>query len=201
MECRGGKMDREKIGNLIRTLRIEMGMTQLQLADQLHVSDKAVSKWERGIGCPDSSLIPLLSDVLGVEPGTLLAGELNPNESMGGNMKRTKFYVCGECNNILTSTEETSISCCGRKLSSLTATKATEEKKLKVEIVEGECYISSDHEMTKENHISFLAFVNGDTLLMRRLYPEWNLSTRIPRIGRGTLYWYGTKEGLYYQYI
>lgn len=194
-------MDRTKVGNLIRMLRLEQEMTQQQLADHLFVSDKAVSKWERGLGCPDPSLLPALAEILGVEPGTILAGELNANESMGGNMKRMKFYVCGECGNILTSSEEASVSCCGRKLTPLDAMKAADEEKLNVEIADGECYVSSDHEMTKENHISFLAFVNGDTLLMRKLYPEWNLSTRFPRLGRGILYWYSTKEGLFYQYI
>lgn len=41
-------MDNVKIGNLINKLRKEKGMTQLQLAEKLHISDKTVSKWERG---------------------------------------------------------------------------------------------------------------------------------------------------------
>ena len=54
-------MDCEKIGKLIRSLRRERGLTQLGLAEQMHISDKAVSKWERGLGCPDVSLLPELS--------------------------------------------------------------------------------------------------------------------------------------------
>ena len=50
-------MDNRKVGDLIRWLRKESHMTQLQLAEQLHVSDKAVSKWERGMGCPEVSLM------------------------------------------------------------------------------------------------------------------------------------------------
>ena len=42
-------MDCEKIGKLIRSLRRERGLTQLGLAEQMHISDKAVSKWERGV--------------------------------------------------------------------------------------------------------------------------------------------------------
>lgn len=194
-------MDPQKTGNLIRQLRLEQDLTQQQLADELYVSDKAVSKWERGMGCPDAALIPKLSEVLGVDPGTILAGELNTNESMGGSMKRTKFYVCGDCGNLITSSEEVSLSCCGRKMAALSAKKAVEEEKLKVDLVEGEFYITSDHEMSKENYISFVAFLNGDTLLIRRLYPEWNLSTRFPRLSRGTLYWYSKREGLFYQYV
>ncbi len=50
-------MDPIKTGELIRALRMELGMTQQQLAQRLHVGDKAVSKWERGAGCPDVSLL------------------------------------------------------------------------------------------------------------------------------------------------
>ena len=50
-------MDNTKVGELIRRLRKESHMTQQQLAEKLHVSDKAVSKWERGMGCPEVSLM------------------------------------------------------------------------------------------------------------------------------------------------
>ncbi|WP_295209879.1 helix-turn-helix transcriptional regulator [Ruminococcus sp.] len=55
-------MDYKKIGELICQLRKEKGLTQLQLAEKLHVSDKAVSKWERGIGCPDVSILNALAN-------------------------------------------------------------------------------------------------------------------------------------------
>ena len=60
-------MDNAKIGKLIYHLRQEKEMTQLQLAEQLNISDKAVSKWERGLGCPDVSLLPELSQILNVD--------------------------------------------------------------------------------------------------------------------------------------
>ena len=50
-------MDQIKTGKLIRKLRTDMGLTQKQLAERLHVSDKAVSKWGTGNGCPDLSLL------------------------------------------------------------------------------------------------------------------------------------------------
>ena len=59
-------MDPIKTGELIRALRMELGMTQQQLAQRLHVGDKAVSKWERGAGCPDISLLPSLAEALGI---------------------------------------------------------------------------------------------------------------------------------------
>lgn len=80
-------MDYEKIGALIRRLRTQQGLTQRQLAVQLDISDKAVSKWERGQGCPDVSLLPRLAQTLGVEVEGLLAGELSENEQTGGTMK------------------------------------------------------------------------------------------------------------------
>ena len=68
-------LDRKKIGDLISTLRRQRGMTQKELADQLHVSDRAVSKWERGAGLPDPSLMIQLSDLLGITVNELLTGE------------------------------------------------------------------------------------------------------------------------------
>lgn len=68
-------MDKKKIGNLISTLRKEKGMTQKDLAERLHVSDRTVSKWERGAGVPDASLMIGLSDILGITVNELLTGE------------------------------------------------------------------------------------------------------------------------------
>ena len=97
-------MDNDKSGALISSLRKEKGYTQRQLAEALHVSDKAVSKWECGLGCPDVSLLGALSSVLGVNIEKILEGELEPNSEDGGNMKRIKFYICPDCGNILTAT-------------------------------------------------------------------------------------------------
>jgi Predicted transcriptional regulators len=68
-------MDNRKIGNFICELRREKGMTQKGLAEKLNVTDKAVSKWERGAGYPEITLIPQLADVLEVSSGELLLGE------------------------------------------------------------------------------------------------------------------------------
>lgn len=84
-------MDHTKIGGLIRRLRQERGLTQRQLAERMGISDKAVSKWERGLGCPDLSLLPELSDIFHVDLDQLLAGELDSREALGGNMKKTAF--------------------------------------------------------------------------------------------------------------
>ena len=58
-------MDPVKTGTLIRTLRTCLGLTQQQLAERLTVSDRTISKWERGLGCPDISLLSPLAAALG----------------------------------------------------------------------------------------------------------------------------------------
>ena len=68
-------MDKEKTGQLITELRKEKGMIQKQLADALNVTDKAVSKWERGLSFPDISMLEPLSELLDVSIMELLAGK------------------------------------------------------------------------------------------------------------------------------
>lgn len=73
-------MDNNKTGNLIRELRKEKNMTQKALADALHITDRAVSKWERGLCSPDISLLEPLSEILGVTVMELISGELNKEQ-------------------------------------------------------------------------------------------------------------------------
>ena len=68
-------MKMEKVGDFIRKKRKDKNLTQKELAKELGVSDKAISKWERGICCPDISLLKELSSILGVSVNELLAGE------------------------------------------------------------------------------------------------------------------------------
>ena len=192
-------MNAEKTGQLIRTLRREKNMTQLQLAEELHLSDKTISKWERGAGCPDISLLSQLSKLLNVSLETLLGGELDANDIVGGNMKKLKFYVCPQCGNLLTAAAEASVSCCGKHLEPLELRKAAEDEKLNVDMIENEYFVTSDHPMTKDHYITFVALLTGDSLILRRQYPEWDLQARIPRLGRGMLVWHCNQHGLRYQ--
>ena len=82
-------MDTEKMGALIAKMRKEKGLTQKELADQLHVTDRAVSKWERGICCPDISLLEDLANILGVSISSLLNGE----EEVESAIKTTITYA------------------------------------------------------------------------------------------------------------
>lgn len=194
-------MDNVKIGRLILRLRKENNMTQLQLAEKMGISDKAVSKWERGLGCPDIELITQLAEIFNVDLEKLLSGDIEINGVLGGNLKKICFYVCPVCGNIITSVSETGVSCCGKKLKALTPEKAEETNRLNVEVIENEFFISSEHEMTREHYISFIAFLTGDTFILRKQYPEWNLQTRFPFFSHGRLIWYCTRHGLFYQDI
>ena len=63
----------ETLGGRIARLRKEKGMTQLELADRMGVTDKAVSKWERDVSCPDVASMPRLAETLGTTVDALMA--------------------------------------------------------------------------------------------------------------------------------
>lgn len=190
-------MDCAKVGRLILQLRREKGLTQQNLADALNISNKTVSKWECGAGCPDVSLLSELSAVLGADIEKILKGELKPNRPDIGRMERVKFYVCPSCGNILTSTGKASVSCCGRKLEPLMPQLPDDRHEISIQAMDLDHYITFDHEMTKEHYISFSAYVNYDRVMLCRLYPEQNPEVRIPVMGRnGDLYLYCVQHGL-----
>lgn len=193
-------MDQLKTGQLIRFLRQRQGMTQLDVAKKLNISDKTVSKWERGCGTPDVALLPKLTALLLCDVETLLKGELRENMKSSGSLKKMKFYVCPQCGNILFATDPADIRCCMARLAPMEAQKATDGEKLSVEKSDTEWYITSPHPMTREHYIGFVALVTGDTVTVKKLYPEWGIEVRLPMC-HGTLYYCCTKHGLYYQLI
>lgn len=195
------KMDNKKTGELIFKLRTEKGLTQKQLAEMLAVSDKAVSKWERGQGLPDVSLLGRISGIFGVNIEGLLDGGLQSNSFAAGNMKKVKYYVCPVCGNITVCTGDAQITCCSRKLSEAVPKKPDGEHALEISTVEDEWFITSSHTMEKEHYISFLAFATDDRLQIIKQYPEWNSAARIPILRHGVLLWYCTKDGLFYKNI
>lgn len=73
-------MKSQTLGAMIAALRKEKGMTQLDLAQQLGVTDKAVSKWERDLSCPDVNSLPKLAEVLGVTVDELMQTKIKPVE-------------------------------------------------------------------------------------------------------------------------
>jgi len=68
-------MNQEKIGKFISECRKENGLTQLQLAEKLGITNRAVSKWETGKSCPDASIMMELCGILGITVNDLLSGE------------------------------------------------------------------------------------------------------------------------------
>ena len=183
-------------GNTIRKLREDKGMTQLQLAERIGVSDKAVSKWETSKGLPDISLIEPLSQALGVSVMELMSGETVMNKNISSNILFSKFYVCPVCGNIIHTTGATVISCCGITLPPLEAEETDDEHTIIIEPVEDEKFITINHDMTKSHFISFMAYVTSDRMQFIKLYPEGNAETRMQFRGRGYLYIYCNKHGL-----
>ena len=184
-------------GATIKSLRETKKLTQLELAEQIGVSDKAISKWETAKGLPDISLLQPLAKALGVSLIELMNGEPIINKNISGNLMRSKLYVCPICGNIIHSTGEAVISCCGVTLPALEAEETDDSHLLIIENVEDEQFITIDHPMTKQHYISFLAYATSDRFQMVKFYPEGNAQTRLRLRGRGTLYFYCNKHGLF----
>lgn len=189
-------MDARNTGTLIRALREERGLTQRQLANALGVTDKAVSKWERGCGCPDIELLGGLSACLGTPVETLLDGRMAVDARMGGTMKRTAFRVCPACGNVVTTTGDAEVSCCGRKLEALDARPADDAHRPQIDFIEGDLYLTFDHLMDKDHHLGFVAAVGHDRMACEKLYPEQGAEARLPHLGGAKLYTYCTAHGL-----
>ena len=191
-------MDQNKIGAAIRQLRLERGLTQRQLAEDLHVSPKTISKWECAQGCPDPALWAELSGRLGADLLGLLHGEMAANRPDPGNMNRVRFYVCPVCGNLLTSSGACTLSCCGRRLAPLSPAQDPEPLGLKGEEMDLDYYLSWDHPMEKGHFIRFAACVAPDRLLLVRLYPEQGSEFRIPQLrGGAKLYLCCSRHGLF----
>lgn len=116
-------------------------------------------------------------------------------------MKDIRFYVCPKCGNLITAASEATVICCGIELSASVLRKAEEDEKLTVEMIENDYYVTSSHEMKKEHYLSFVALLTGDSMILRRCYPEWDLQARLPNLGHGMLVWHCTRHGLMYQTV
>ena len=181
----------------IKTLREKRNLTQADLAEKIGVSSKTISKWETAKGLPDISLLQPLAQALGISVIELMNGAPITNQNVSANMLRSKFYVCPMCGNVVHSTGNSVISCCGITLPALEADEADEEHMITVEQVEDERFITVDHPMTKQHYISFLAYVTSDRIQLVKLYPEGNAQTRFQPRGFGMLYWYCNHHGLF----
>ncbi len=190
-------MNRYVTGQTIQKLREKQKLTQRQLAEQLFVSDKAVSKWETGKGLPDITLIEPLAKLLGVSVAELLSGDCMTNGNRSGNMLRTHFYVCPLCGNIIHTMGEGMFSCCGITLPELVPEEPDAAHQIVVSHVDDAYHICVKHPMTKSHYLSFFAYVTSDRITMVKLYPEQNPETLFTMRGHGWLYAYCDHDGLF----
>lgn len=188
-------------GSVIRRLREQKNMTQNELAYKLDVSPKTISKWETAKGLPDISLLEPLASALSVSVMELMSGNTVINRNVSANMLRSKIYVCPICGNIVHSTGEMTLSCCGVNLYPLEADETDESHQIIIEQVEDEYFVSVRHDMTKNHYISFLAYVTSDKFQLVKLYPEGNAECRFNIRGAGYLYLYCNHHGLMKQRI
>lgn len=188
-------------GPTIKRLREAKGLTQSDLAEQLGVSSQAISKWETSKGLPDITLIEPLAKILGVSVMELMSGETVINRNVSCNLLRSKFYVCPICGNIIHSSGEAVVSCCGIALPPLEAEDMDKNHEICIEKVEDENFITVNHPMEKNHYISFIAYVTGDRMNFVKLYPEGNPETRFQLRGSGFIYIYCNKHGLMRQRV
>ena len=189
-------MDTYITGQTIKNLREKKGFTQAELADKLGVSGKAISKWETAKGLPDINLIESLANALSVSVMELMTGNTVVNKNISSNILRSKFYVCPLCGNIIRTTGDAVISCCGINLPPLEAEDTDDGHCITIEKVEDENFVTVNHDMTKEHFISFVAYLTSDRVQFIKLYPEGNAETRLNFRGSGYLYIYCNKHGL-----
>lgn len=190
-------MDNYVTGAVIKRLRENKKMTQEELAEKIFVTSKAVSKWETGKGFPDVGLLEALGKALDVSVIELLSGEDISNMNKSCNMVKGKFYVCPVCGNVIQTTGEAVISCCGITLPPLEAESPDNEHSLTVETIEDEYYVTLNHPMTKEHYISFLAAISDDGVQLVKLYPEADAQARFKISRVRKLYAYCNRHGLF----
>jgi len=190
-------MNQYVTGAVIKELREKKHLTQAELAAQLCVSDKTVSKWETAKGYPDISLLEPLAAVLGVSVAELISGTAVQNANVSANMLRSHFYVCPVCGNVIHSMGEAVIHCHGILLAPCQAEGADEEHNVFIEKVEDEYFVHMEHEMTKQHYISFIAALSPDKVQMVKLYPEGNAEARLQIRGVRKLLYYCNRDGLF----
>ena len=181
----------------IKYLREKQGLTQTELAQKIGVSNKTISKWETAKGLPDISLLQPLAQALNISLIELMNGKQIANKNISANLLRSKFYVCPVCGNVLHSTGNAVICCCGITLPPLEAEETDGDHQLSIQPVEDEHFITISHPMAKQHYISFVAFVTCNRVQMVKFYPEEDAQTRLSLRGGGYLYWYCNHHGLF----
>ncbi len=86
-------MDQIKIGKFIAEYRKQKNLTQMKLAEKLNITDKAISKWERGLSLPDSSIMLELCGILGITVNDLLSGEVITMDNYNKELEKNLLEV------------------------------------------------------------------------------------------------------------
>lgn len=190
-------MNQYVTGAVIRRLRENKKLTQEELAERIFVSGKAVSKWETGQGFPDISLLEPLAKALDISVIELLSGDDIRNRNRSFQMHKTLFYVCPVCGNVILAAGEAVISCCGVTLTPCVPEQADEAHAIRVRRSEDEYYVTVEHPMSREHHVSFLAAASDRGVRLVKLYPEEAAEARFKIDGVKKLYAYCNRHGLF----
>ena len=190
-------MDRYITGATIRRLREERKLKQEELADRIFVSSKTVSKWETGQGLPDITLLEPLAKALGISVLELFSGDEVRNRNRSADILKTQFYVCPVCGNVIRADGQAVISCCGVTLPPLTAEEPDEAHAIRTQRAEDEYYVTTEHPMTREHYISFLAAVSDNAVQFVKLYPQGGAEARFKIDRVKYLYAYCNRHGLF----
>lgn len=127
---------------------------------------------------------------------TLKRWKTSENKNKSANCRRSLLHVCPACNNVIWSTGNVAISCCGNTLEPLRAVRNEDILDASVALEEGCLHAFVSHPMTKEDHLLFIAAIGDDLVRIKRLYPEQEARAEFYMQGRCRLYAYGNDCGL-----
>ena len=196
-------------GNTIKSLREKQNLTQVELAKLLCVSDKTISKWETGRGFPDITFLEPLAKFLKVSIIELLSGNEIINQNKNSNLRKSNFFTCPICGNIIFSIGNALISCCGIQLLPLEVENLSQnineennnnfinEHKINLENIEDEIFVSLNHPMEKNHFISWIASISFDSVIITKLYQEQNPECRFKKRGQQKIFAYCNRHGLF----
>ncbi len=190
-------MKKHNVSDIIKERRESLGMTQLELAQKLNVSEKTISKWECNRGMPDIAILSALARELKISLKELFNGKVITNANKSFDMEKLIFYICPICRNVITSTGEISLSCCGVDLIKEEAVLSNGN----VKITTDEIIFSANSPMTKDDYISFVCYVTSDKIDFVKLYPEGSNSVIFLKKGHGKIFYYDIKNGLYVEKV
>ena len=118
------------------------------------------------------------------------------NRNISANCTKSVFHVCQSCGNVVWSTGDATVNCCGNVLEPLVAVKNDGTLEATVEVADGCQRVHVDHPMTKDDHLLFIACVGDDLVRIKRLYPEQEARAEFPLQGPSKVYVYGRGCGL-----